>query len=121
MGAPVPKIGADRPKPNNGNGRPKGAVNKTTKLAKEAIAAAAEKLGGEKRLVAWAKESAENERIFWQSIYTKLIPVQTEITGADGGAIQFEKVRDDADAFVRSITGIAARIGAGSSASGTQH
>lgn len=104
-----------------GKGRPKGAVNKSTRLAKEAIAAAAEALGGEARLVAWAKEAPENERIFWQSIYTKLIPVQTEVTGADGGAVQFEKVRDDADAFVRSITGIAARIGAGSRASDTQH
>lgn len=87
MSKAEPKIGANRPKPNNGNGRPKGAVNKTTRLAKEAIAAAAEKLGGEKRLVEWAQESAENERIFWQSIYTKLIPVQTEVTGVDGGAI----------------------------------
>lgn len=87
MSAPDPKIGSDRPKPNNGNGRPKGAINKTTRLAKEAIAAAAETLGGEARLVAWAKEAPENERIFWQSIYTKLIPVQTEVTGADGGAI----------------------------------
>jgi hypothetical protein len=63
-------------------GKPKGAVNKTTKMAKEAIALAAEGLGGVERLVAWAKEDPLNERAFWASIYPKLIPVQ--IANADG-------------------------------------
>lgn len=56
-------------------GKPKGAVSKTTKAAKEAIALAAEGLGGSDRLVAWAKASPENERAFWVNIYPKLIPV----------------------------------------------
>lgn len=61
---------------NPGPGRPKGAQNKTTKAAKDAIADAAEKLGGTNRLVAWAKEDALNERAFWSSIYPKLLPLQ---------------------------------------------
>lgn len=56
-------------------GKPKGATNKTTRAAKEAIALAAEGLGGVDRLIAWAKEDPTNERTFWGSIYPKLIPV----------------------------------------------
>lgn len=56
-------------------GKPKGAISKTTKAAKEAIALAAEGLGGTDRLIAWAKEDPLNERAFWTSIYPKLIPV----------------------------------------------
>jgi hypothetical protein len=63
-------------------GKPKGAVSKTTKMAKEAIALAAEGLGGVDRLVEWAKEDPANERAFWATIYPKLIPVQ--IANADG-------------------------------------
>jgi hypothetical protein len=70
---------ADRKEgPNRGNagkGRPKGALNKTTKAAKDAIAQAADALGGADRLTAWAQESPENERAFWVNIYPKLIPV----------------------------------------------
>lgn len=58
-----------------GAGRPKGAVNKVTAAAKDAIADAAEQLGGVKRLVAWAKADPLNERAFWTTIYPKLIPV----------------------------------------------
>lgn len=57
-------------------GKPKGAVSKTTKTAKEAIALAAEGLGGADRLIAWAKEDPLNERAFWSSIYPKLLPLQ---------------------------------------------
>ena len=66
------KIGTEKgPKP----GRPKGSPNKIGKEAKEVIAAAAAELGGEKRLVEWAKEDALNERAFWSTIYPKLIPL----------------------------------------------
>jgi hypothetical protein len=72
--------------PNAGKGRPKGALNKTTTSAKEAIALAAEGLGGADRLIAWAKEDPANEKAFWTSIYTKLLPVQ--VSGEEGGPIQ---------------------------------
>ena len=57
-------------------GRKKGTRNKVTQIAKDAIALAAESLGGHERIVAWAKEDAQNERVFWGQIYTKLLPLQ---------------------------------------------
>lgn len=77
------RIGAGKPGP----GRPKGSLNKTTRAAKDAIAEAAEALGGAERLTEWVKESPENEKVFWSSIYTKLIPVKTELSGPDGSPI----------------------------------
>lgn len=64
--------------PGPGPGRPKGIPNKTTRTAKEAIAAAAEALGGAERLTAWALEDPSNERVFWGSIYPKLLPLQLQ-------------------------------------------
>lgn len=58
-----------------GPGRPKGTPNKTTKAAKDAIADAAESLGGSARLVAWVQEDPANEKAFWTTIYPKLVPV----------------------------------------------
>jgi hypothetical protein len=66
-----------------GPGRPKGVPNKTTQIAKDAIAIAAAQLGGSDRLVAWAKEDALNERAFWATIYPKLLPLQ--VTGGEPG------------------------------------
>lgn len=68
-----------------GPGRPKGSQNKTTKAAKEAIAEAAEMLGGVNRLVNWAKEDPKNEHAFWATIYPKLLPLQ--VTGDGGGPV----------------------------------
>lgn len=62
-----------------GPGRPRGALNKTTVAAKEAISLAAQGLGGTERLIAWAQEDPLNERAFWSSIYPKLLPLQ--VTG----------------------------------------
>lgn len=59
-----------------GKGRPKGVPNKSTQIAKDAIAMAAEGLGGTQRLIAWAKEDAKNEAAFWTTIYPKLLPLQ---------------------------------------------
>ena len=70
---------AARKPPNAGKGRIKGVPNKNTRLAKDAIAAAAEGLGGTDRLIAWAQEDPANERVFWGQIYTKLLPLQ--VTG----------------------------------------
>jgi len=73
-----------------GPGRPKGCANMTTQTAMEAIALAAEALGGHKRLGEWAKEAPENEKAFWTAIYPKLLPLQ--VTGKDGGAIKTDSV-----------------------------
>jgi len=72
-------------------GKPKGALSKTTRTAKEAIAIAADKLGGAERLVAWAQEDPINERAFWSSIYPKLLPLQ--VTGEGGGPIQVSQIQ----------------------------
>jgi hypothetical protein len=69
-----------------GAGRPKGSKNKTTLQVKEAISFAAAGLGGAERLVEWAKEDPQNERVFWAQIYPKLLPL--EISGNNGGPIE---------------------------------
>jgi hypothetical protein len=69
-----------------GMGRPKGSKNKTTLQVKEAISYAAAGLGGADRLVEWAKEDPQNERVFWAQIYPKLLPL--EISGNNGGPIE---------------------------------
>lgn len=73
-----------------GPGRPKGSRNKVTQAAKDAIAAAAEGLGGVERLMEWAKEAPENEKTFWGTIYPKLIPVQ--LTGDEQNPVQVKQV-----------------------------
>lgn len=60
----------------NPNGRRAGVPNKITTAAKDAIAQAAEDLGGATRLVEWAKEDPKNEHAFWATIYPKLLPLQ---------------------------------------------
>lgn len=79
------KIASDNLAARRGAGRPKGSPNKVTKAAKDAIAEAAEKLGGVNRLVTWAQEDAKNEHAFWATIYPKLLPLQ--VTGEGGGAV----------------------------------
>lgn len=60
----------------NRSGRSKGAVNKTTKAAKEAIAEAFDKMGGTKALVEWAKRSDDNRKVFYSQIWPKIVPLQ---------------------------------------------
>lgn len=77
-------------------GRRKGSLNKTTLIAKEAIALAAEQLGGTDRLVAWAKEDEKNEHTFWGTIYPKLLPLQLSGEGGGGiGVVVFKGLNDD--------------------------
>ena len=54
-----------------------------TLIAREAIQMAAEGLGGVERLIAWAKESAINERIFWSS--NSVNPTVRRITEGSNG------------------------------------
>jgi hypothetical protein len=57
-------------------GRVKGVPNKLTTGAKEVIAQVAENIGGVARMTKWVRECPENEKAFWTSIYTKLLPLQ---------------------------------------------
>ena len=43
----------------------------------------------------WAKESPENEKVFWGTIYPKLLPLQ--VTGANGGALIVQMTSGDAE------------------------
>lgn len=79
----VPKSG-DKRLANLTGGSRKGIPNKTTQAAKDAIAQAAAELGGADRLVAWVKEEPSNERIFWGTIYPKLLPLQVNGAGENG-------------------------------------
>ncbi len=72
------KIGGGK----RGPGRPKGSPNKTTAAFKEAVELAAQALGGNERLVSWAKEDPKNERDFWVAIYPKLAPLQVNHQGS---------------------------------------
>ena len=90
-GRVVPNAGAfKKGEKRPGQGRPKGSVSRHTSAVKDAIAAAAEGLGGVERLISWAQEDPLNERAFWSSIYPKLIPVQ--LTGEGGGPIQIGRI-----------------------------
>lgn len=71
-------------------GRPKGVPNKLTTAVKDAIAQAAEGLGGTDRLIEWCKEDPKNESQFWVSVYPKLLPLQ--VSGEGGGPLQFEQI-----------------------------
>lgn len=68
------KLEADR-RPKTG-GRKKGTPNKTTTIAKEAIAEAFERMGGTAALVAWADQNDDHRKVFYGTIYPKLLPLQ---------------------------------------------
>ncbi|MBU6231616.1 terminase small subunit [Patescibacteria group bacterium] len=53
--------------------------------------------------------------------YLGMFIEKKEITGKDGGAIQYEKVQEDADAFTRAIAGLAERQRPSGTAEETQH
>ncbi len=78
-----PKIGRARQIPNGGKGRPPGAVNKTTRSAREAFQLAFDKIGGGEALATWA---ADNQTEFYK-LYGRLIPITAEHSGPDGGAL----------------------------------
>lgn len=86
----VLKSGARKP-PNAGKGRKPGSENKLTRTAKDAIAHAAEALGGADRLVDWAKEDPANEKAFWTVIYPKLLPLQVTGSG-ENGELLFQRI-----------------------------
>ena len=69
---------------NAGKGRKKGVPNRLTKSAKEAFACAFTGLGGARRLQAWAEE---NQTEFYR-LYARLIPVEQQVTGADGSPLR---------------------------------
>ena len=73
-------------------GRVKGSLNKTTQTAKDAIALAADNLGGANRLYEWAQSDPDNEKAFWVSIYPKLLPLQVNSELNLSGGIDFKQI-----------------------------
>lgn len=72
MGRGRPKGGGKTP----GSGRKPGTPNRTTAHLREVIEQVVVKLGGVERLYEWVQQNPDNERVFWSSIATKLLPVQ---------------------------------------------
>lgn len=81
-----PKVGPNRG--NAGKGRPKGAVNKTTALLKDAILQAATNAGGPEGLVGYLEEQAESNPGPFMALLGKVLPMQ--VTGDDGEAIKIQ-------------------------------
>jgi hypothetical protein len=81
-----PKVSPNRG--NAGKGRPKGSANKTTKLLKEAILAAAEAAGGEDGLEGYLVLQARTNPTAFLSLLGKVLPMQ--VTGDDGGPVKHE-------------------------------
>lgn len=70
----------------DGAGRKPGVPNALTAAAKDVIQEAAERLGGVDRLVTWVKLEPANEKVWWGTIYPKLLPLQ--LSGEGGGPVQ---------------------------------
>lgn len=75
---------AKRTPPNAGKGRQKGSLNKTTKIIKTAFQDAFDVLGGSQALAEWGEEN----RTEFYKLAARLIPVQQEVSGPDGGPVQ---------------------------------
>jgi hypothetical protein len=80
--------------PAAGMGRPKGALNKTTALLKDAILKAAERAGnkvGDDGMVSYLEVQATENPGPFMSLLGKVLPMQ--ITGEGGGSVQVELVK----------------------------
>lgn len=84
-----------RKPPAAGKGRPKGSVNKTTAMLKEAILGAATDTGsdgaGKDGLMGYCGFLAKTEPKAFAQLLGKVLPMQ--ITGEDGGAIKVTQVQ----------------------------
>lgn len=76
-------------------GRPKGALNKTTTLLKDAILKAADKAGGKEGMIGYLAVQAEQNPGPFMALLGKVLPMQ--VTGEDGGAISvvIKRLADD--------------------------
>lgn len=72
------------------NGRPKGVINKCSRIAKENIAQVFADLGGVRGMVAWANKSERNRETFYRDIYAKLIPLDVAHSGELSHVLRFD-------------------------------
>lgn len=81
---------------NAGKGRPKGAVNKTTALLKDAILKAAEQAGnkvGSEGLVSYLEKQADENPGPFMSLLGKVLPMQ--LANHEGGELKVTITIDD--------------------------
>lgn len=86
------KIVTNRKPPNAGKGRPKGAQNKTTVAAKEAIQQVFNSLGGPEALEKWVRSDPDNEKAFYVQVWPKLLPLQVNGPGANGEHTIYQEI-----------------------------
>jgi len=66
-----------------GSGRKAGTPNKMSMTVKENVIAVFNEIGGVEHMKQWAIDNPNN----FYNIYAKILPTQTEISGADGSAL----------------------------------
>ena len=66
-----------------GSGRKPGVPNKLSSTAKQNVIEVFQNLGGVEHMTKWANENPNQ----FYNIYAKILPTQTEISGADGSAL----------------------------------
>jgi hypothetical protein len=66
-----------------GSGRKPGVPNKMSATVKQNVIEVFEQLGGIEHMKQWAMDNPNN----FYNIYAKILPTQTEISGADGSAL----------------------------------
>lgn len=66
-----------------GSGRKAGVPNKLSATAKQNVIEVFQNLGGVEHMTKWAQENPNQ----FYNIYAKIMPTQTEISGADGSAL----------------------------------
>ena len=71
-----------------GPGRPKGSVNRTTALLKDAILKAAEGAGGKKGLIGYLQARADDQPGPFMALLGKVLPMQIGGTGDKDDKIQ---------------------------------
>lgn len=78
-------------------GRPAGAPNKVTQDVREAILRVAEGLGGVDGMLSWAQSDKVNERIFWSTIYPRVLPkeIKAEVEGEVGLTVQIVRFGEE--------------------------
>lgn len=74
-------VKSTRKPPAAGKGRPKGALNKTTALLKDAILQAAEKAGDKEGMIGYLTEQATENPTAFLTLLGKVLPYQ--VTGPD--------------------------------------
>lgn len=77
-------MGAKANLTNAGKGRPKGSVNKTTALLKDAILKAAEQAGGKEGMIGYLKKQATDNPQSFLPLLGKVLPMQVTGGGEDG-------------------------------------